>query len=117
MASTTVYRKRNDTASALRAQCLDGTDLASASAVSLVGATSVSVLIRKPDGSTISGSATVDDQTVNPGWVSYTWGSTDLSVVGEYWVELEVLWATGGKQTFPSYRFAKVVVSADVNDS
>jgi hypothetical protein len=55
--------------------------------------------MRRPDDKrfTVNAAATVSDAP--NGGVRYTWGANDLSVPGDYYVQWEVTWIDGSKQT------------------
>lgn len=70
---------------------------------SLTGA-SVSVHVRKPDGTTfVRVGATSPDEG---GGVTLTWEVGDLTIQGIWQVEAEVLYSSGRVQTFGPARFA-----------
>ena len=112
MSATTIYRKRGDTGPALRAQLLDGNDIEDAVPVDLTGASSAKLVMRKPDTSVLEGSMVIEAGT--SGWVSYTWGASDLALVGQHAIEVEVTWANGTVQTFPAAGHDLLVVGHDL---
>jgi hypothetical protein len=105
--------KRNDTGPPITITCFDGTnpkDLTGASSAKfLMGTiTSEGVSTIKAQG------AMVFDADRTTGKVTYTWGATDLNTPGEFKVEVEITFANGTKQTFPSGGYLTVTVMADV---
>jgi hypothetical protein len=112
MATTKTY-KRNDTGPPITIVCLDGN-----TPQNLTTATSAKFLMGSINAAGVStvkvqGSMTFDaDRTT--GRVTYTWGATDLDTTGDFKVEVEITYANGSKQTFPSDSYLTVSVLADV---
>lgn len=89
-------------------------------AVNIFTATSVRFIAKKVGGTeVVTGVATkLDDGTVPlRGRWQYTWASNDLSVAGDYEVEIEVTWSAGQIETFPdaASRNPKYNVSTDLD--
>jgi hypothetical protein len=99
--------KQGDTAPAFRGQCTDN-----GIPVPLTGATA-KVYIRKPSGAVINGAGTVVEAGVN-GWVNRPWVIGDTDEIGEYEIEVEVIFTDGTKQTFPPDDFEQLVVHSGI---
>lgn len=112
MSPTAIWKKRNDTAAPFRAQCLDGERVDEASPVDLTGATSARLIMRKPDTTVLSAAVTIEPGT--EGRVFYDWGPSDLALVGEHAVEVEVTWANAKIQTFPARGHCVITVGHDL---
>lgn len=112
MATTKTY-KRNDTGPPITIACLDGN-----TPQDLTGATSAKFLMGKIDANGVSTITTQGAMTFaadrTTGQVTYDWGATDLNTTGEYKAEVEITWANGDKQTFPSEGYLTIIVVADV---
>lgn len=112
MATKKTY-KRGDTGPPITITCLDGTN-----PKDLTGATSAKFLmgtINAQGVSTLKTSGTMTfDADRSTGKVTYAWQTTDLDTPADYKVEVEVTWANGQKQTFPSDSYLTVSVIADV---
>jgi len=90
---------------------LAGTVLDGTTPVNLTSATAVTAHIRRADRSVISRAVTLGDQTTAPGTWTLPWVAAvppavdDLSVAGEYAVEIEVMWPGDRPQTFAGGTF------------
>lgn len=104
-----VYYKRGDSASPFRARLFDGT-----TPIDLTLASTVKLLVTKPDGTLLSGTLTKENQTTNTGWVNRAWGLTELNTAGSYTVEVEITWADSTVQTFPADRYGLIIVQQDL---
>jgi hypothetical protein len=85
-------------------------DLTTASSVTLLAVntvnTATTVLIR--------GKMTVASAVM--GYVTYTWGGSDLSWADTYNAEYEILWQAGGKETVPNDHYDQFTVMADLEN-
>lgn len=103
--------KQNDTR-----PIYDGTLEVSDEAVSLDGA---SLLFKMRDSSGIQkvNSAAIPDadQVTNKGYFTYEWIPTDTDTAGKFAVEVEVIYADGTVQTFPTRGFETVIVYGDLD--
>ena len=90
---------------------LTGTVLDGTTPVNLTTATTVTAHIRRADRTVISRAVTLGNQTTAPGTWTLPWVAAvspavdDLSVAGEYAVEIEAVWATDRPQTFTGGTF------------
>jgi len=109
MTFETTYRKSGDIRPPLEATISRPED---SGPVDLTNASSVSVYARAPDGTMeiTDAAATIDDAA--NGAVSYSAGSGELAVAGEYQIEWKVYWAGDDtdSERFPkkNYQNAKV---------
>lgn len=112
MATTKTY-KRNDTGPPITIACLDGN-----TPQNLTTATSAKFIMGTINAQGVAtvkvqGAMTFDaDRTT--GRVTYDWGVNDLNATGEYKAEVEITWANGDVQTFPSEGYLTIAVVADV---
>lgn len=112
MATTKTY-KRNDTGPPITIACLDGN-----TPQDLTGATSAKFIMGSVNAQGVATQKVTAAMTFaadrTTGRVTYTWGPTDLDTTGEYKAEVEITWANGQKQTFPSDSYLGITVVADV---
>src|SRR5215216_3492645 len=101
--------KQGDTAPRFRAQLLDGDD-----PVDLTTASQVKLLIGYTDGTALSQTVTVENQTTNTGWVNRTWVAGETELAGNHQLEVEVLWADGTRQTFPRDTYGEFIIIGDL---
>lgn len=92
------------------APTLSGVVTSGGTPASLVGATCV-LNLRKPDRTVITRPATVTDAAAGA-W-SYTWATGEL-VAGTWEVEVQVTYAGGAIQTFPTEAPARFVVRSEI---
>jgi hypothetical protein len=110
--------KRGDTRPDVVLEPLDGTGaLVNMVDPPLGPLTSVEFHLRKPGEATelaLAGTASVEGAgTAN--FLRYRWDDADTAdLVGEYAGEFEVVYADGGRETFPNGRDLKIVFNADV---
>lgn len=98
--------KRGDTRPGATIYCKDGSvaaDLTVASSVRLLGKLGSSLIIDR----LVSGNA---DGTV----VIETWEVADTATPGLLQLEVEVIWADGSKQTFPTGNYLEVEIVPDL---
>lgn len=112
MATTKTY-KRNDTGPPITIVCLDGN-----TAQNLTTATAAKFLMGTVNAQGVAtvkvqGAMTFDADR-STGKVTYDWGATDLDTTGEYKAEVEITYANGDKQTFPSDSYLTITITADV---
>lgn len=114
MALTSFDVKRHDLLPALVLTIsLDGT------AVDLTYASSAKLIVSNRSGVKIDSPMTILDQT-NPdnlGKVQYDLQLGDTDTVGSYNMEVEVTWAGGRPQTFPSKGYLKFNVIKDLDNA
>lgn len=108
--------KTGDTFPPIKGTVLDANN----AAVNVFTATSLRFIAKRVGGNeVITGAATkIDDGTLGlRGRWQYTWGSSDLSVAGDYETEIEVTWSVGNIETFPDNKTRNPVfnVSADLD--
>ena len=112
MATTKNY-KRGDTGPPITITCLDGTN-----PKDLTAATSAKFLMGTINAQGVSNVKAQGNMTFDAdrgtGRVTYSWQAGDLDTPGEFKVEVEVTFANGTKQTFPSNGYLTVSVMADV---
>lgn len=68
--------------------------------MSLVGASSLELRVRRPDGSTVTRAATIED--AERGMVRYIWTPDDTAQVGQHRGLVVITWENGERQTVPS---------------
>lgn len=112
MATKKTY-KRNDTGPPITITCLDGSN-----PKDLTSATSAKFLMGTITANGVSTTKTTGTMTFDAdrttGKVTYAWLATDLDTPGDYKVEVEVTFANGEKQTYPSDSYLTVSVIADI---
>ena len=104
------YIKQNDTKPVLTAFLTDANN----AAVNLSGATVTFNMRVEPAGTVkVNGTAaTIED--AESGKVSYPWTSTNTNTADDYEAEFQVVYAGGGKQTFPGRNYIAVHVIDDI---
>ena len=106
------YIKENDTKPVLTAFLTDAND----AAVNLTGATVTFNMRIEPRGTlkVNAGAATVED--AESGKVSYSWAAdgADTHLAEDYEAEFQVVYAGGGKQTFPGRNYILVHIIDDI---
>jgi hypothetical protein len=75
---------------------------ASGAVVNLTTATSVTFRMRKQGAAALKVEAAMVVENAAAGAVSYTWDTADTDTVGEYDVDIAVLWANGKIQKWPN---------------
>lgn len=86
-----------------------------ASVISLATASTVTLYAQTTGGATsvtIKGLMTI--ASAAQGYVTYNWGASDLILAGNYNVEYEILWQSGGTETVPNDSYDQFVVFADL---
>jgi len=73
-----------------------GIDITVATGISLIGATSVALKVKKPSGASATWAATVDG--VNVKQLNYATGANDLNEVGRYFIQSYAV--VGGKTLY-----------------
>ena len=104
------YIKQNDTKPVLTAFLTDANN----AAVNLTGATVTFNMRVEPAGTVkVNGTAaTIED--AESGKVSYPWTATNTNTADDYEAEFQVVYAGGGKQTFPGRNYISVHVIDDI---
>ena len=106
------YIKENDTKPVLTAFLTDAND----AAINLTGATVTFNMRIEPRGTlkVNAGAATVED--AESGKVSYSWAAdgADTHQADDYEAEFQVVYAGGGKQTFPGRNYISVHIIDDI---
>ena len=105
---TVLTMKLGDTDPPFRAQIRD---VLNPDGVDLTAASSVKLIIPALG---INAAVTVENQVTNKGWINRTWQVGELDTAGTFNIEVEVVWGTGARRTFPAYRYNTLVVSADL---
>lgn len=84
--------------------------------VDLTAATTVTVHIRRPDGTVIGRAVTLGDQTAAAGSWSMPLVAGDLSLPGGYTVEIEAMWQADRPQTFrqPSFQVGRELIPGPI---
>ena len=97
MATVEATFVQGNTAPSIVAQLHD--ELTPSIPLNLTTATSVKFQMRKPDDLLFQVDAAATITNPSQGLVSYSWGAKDLGIVGEFFVQWEVLWNDGKVQT------------------
>lgn len=103
--------KRNDTAPVLGPFTLRDS---AGNAVNLTGATSRELTVRTTGGAVLfSAECQVVDATA--GRLSYQWAAANTATAGTYEWDVEVTYADGRKQTFPTIGYMTLDIVADLD--
>lgn len=90
--------KQHDTLPQLRLRL---TDTNYPNGVPLSGATEARLLVSKLGTLKVNAVMVIEDQVANPGVVHYDWLPANTDTVGDFNMEVQVTWATGGVETWP----------------
>lgn len=103
--------KQDDTDPSLYFSIFDGD-----TPLDLTSAVSVRFLMSSIQHGLVVNNAVVPllDQTLFPGQGYYRWYVGDTAIAGEFKAEIEVTWAGGRKQTWPSKGYIKVKIAPDL---
>jgi hypothetical protein len=101
--------KQNDTSPAMLATLQE----ADGSAVDLTGA-SVRFHMRPVGRAVITVDEAASIVNAGSGTVRYDWQSANISTVGSYQAEFEVVYADGGVETFPNDGYIRVEIIDDI---
>jgi hypothetical protein len=107
------YIKQNDTKPVITAFLTDAND----AAINLTGAQAVTFNMRVEPGGDLrvnASAATIED--AESGKVSYAWTAGNTGTAGDYEAEFQVIYAGGGKQTFPGRNYISVHIIDDIVD-
>lgn len=84
--------------------------------VDLTNASAITLFLKSPSR-LVTVTCTKDaDQIANRGWVTTSYGPTDLSVADTYQAECQVVFNDGKKATFPTAATKTVSIRADLGD-
>lgn len=100
-----ITRKKGDTAPRFEANITDdGSDL------SLVGAQSVKLLMRRRNGTTYKVAADMTVVDAASGSVAYQWLPADVDTAAQYEITIRVVFLDGQTRTFPSIGYIPHVI-------